>query len=95
MKVKANLRSDLNPDGLLTQKESQYLDCLKIKHREFENLFQDSSSASRDKARLEAAQERSKEGMPRNDITFITCCKGPTRVSRRRSYQSEPYWRHD
>ena len=49
--------------------------------QEVENLLQDSDSATGDKAPLEAVQERRKEGMPRNDITFITCCKGPTRVA--------------
>ena len=38
-KVKANLKTEQNPDGLLTRQESKYLDCLSIKHSEFENIL--------------------------------------------------------
>ena len=38
-KVKANVRSDENPEGLLTRREEEYLRCLETGHRELEDLL--------------------------------------------------------
>ena len=38
-KVKANIRSDENPEGLLTRREEEYLRCLETGHRELEDLL--------------------------------------------------------
>ena len=39
-KVKANIKNDANKDGLLINDEEQYLQCLKVGHRDFEELLQ-------------------------------------------------------
>ena len=38
-KIRANTKSDINPDGLLRQKELDYLNCLKFQYHELEDLL--------------------------------------------------------
>ena len=38
-KVKSNMRTKENPNGVLTRKESDYFECLEIKHEQFTNLL--------------------------------------------------------
>ena len=38
-KVKANMKTDQNPDGLLTRSEFSYIACLSIRHAPLENLL--------------------------------------------------------
>ena len=37
--IRANVRTEQNPDGLLTNEPEEYLDCLKIAHRELQELL--------------------------------------------------------
>ena len=39
-KIKENIKSEANVDGLLIGEEEQYLECLKLGHRDFEELMQ-------------------------------------------------------
>ncbi len=38
-KIKANLKTGQNPDGLLLETEADYEECLTIKHERLENLL--------------------------------------------------------
>ena len=40
VKITDNLKSEANPEGLLTGGRNSYLNCLKLKYRELEDLFQ-------------------------------------------------------
>ena len=39
--VKANMRNEQNPDGLLTREERAYMNCLELQERELEELFEE------------------------------------------------------
>ena len=38
-RIKDNIKSDANPEGLLLSKEEKYMQCLETKHEELEKVY--------------------------------------------------------
>ena len=62
--IKANLKTEQNPEGLLTNEEREYLACLEMQHRELEVLFAKDDAhwqENLDKARNEKSDAKDSE----------------------------------
>ena len=61
-KIKANLYSNENQDGLLTRGEEKYLSCLQIEYQRLENLYrEDEAQWAENLETVKAQSERLKD----------------------------------